>query len=244
MSGAYLEAKGERRPDTNAFCQKMAIEACLNRPWEVLLLASRKFLLSCDGPISVGYDEPRLQEKLNIGFNRKQMLNVLAKGLVGHDLADEAAVSAFVLAHYRPIPWFPFLDDAWATPTVGSRGDNPGPASVPRLPIFFMLALAGMAVFLATPGPFRRFHIAWLLSLSGLWFAVELTGVVNARYRFLFEPFCLIYAILGLAVVGEKLAGCFHPVVVGSKSAATPVGNESATAGRSSSPSLVAKTDL
>jgi hypothetical protein len=234
LSGAYLEAKGERRPDTNAFCQKMAIEACLNRPWEVLPLAARKFLLSDDGRVSIGYDEPRLQEKLNVGFNRKEMLNVLAKGLVGRDLADEEAVSAFVLAHYRPFPWYPFLDDAWATLTVGSRGEHPGANSVPPLPAFFILALAGMAIALAVPGPFQRFHIAWILCLSGLWFAVELTGVVNPRYRYVFEPFCLIYAIFGLAVVGEKLAGCFHPAAGKTKSTPTPTGDESMPVGRSS----------
>lgn len=210
MSGEYLEAKGMHNPDTNSFCQKLAIEACLNQPWETLILAGRKFLLSNDGAISIGYNEPRLTQKLNIGFNRKNMLNVLSKGLVGHDLKDEAAVSAFVRDHYHPFSWYPFLDDTWARFTVGIPVDHVGEAPIPPLPVFFMLAFSGMAIAMAMPGPLQRFHIAWILILSGVWFAVELTGVINARYRFLFEPFCLIYVALGMGLLGKKMVCCFR----------------------------------
>lgn len=227
MTGEYLEAKGERKPDTNSLCQRLALEACLNRPWALPPLAARKFLLSNNSPISIGYNEPRLHQKLIIGFNRKNMLNILSKGLVGRDLKDEAAVSDFVLEHYHPFSWYPFLDDTWARLTVGLIAGHAGEGPIPPLPVFFMLALAGMAVFLATGGQFQRFHIAWIVSLSGLWFAVELTGVVNSRYRFLFEPFCLIYATLGLALLCLKMADGFRAVARRIKCPATPAADES-----------------
>jgi len=207
MTGEYLEAKGVVDPDTNDFCEKLAIEACLHQPWALPGLARRKFLLSAKGPVSIGYDEPRLQEKLNIGFNRKNMLGVLAKGLTGRELSDTPAVEAFVKDHYHPMPWFAFLDESWQRLTVANDNDITSKAmQVPNLPAFFVLALLGAGVFLASPGPLQRFHIAWILSLSGLWFAVELTGVVNPRYRFAFEPFCLIYATLGFLAAGVNAA--------------------------------------
>jgi len=207
MTGEYLEAKGVVDPDTNDFCEKLAIEACLHQPWALPGLARRKFLLSAKGPVSIGYDEPRLQEKLNIGFNRKNMLGVLAKGLTGRELSDTPAVEAFVKDHYHPMPWFAFLDESWQRLTLANDNDITSKAmQIPNLPAFFVLALLGAGVFLASPGPLQRFHIAWILSLSGLWFAVELTGVVNPRYRFAFEPFCLIYATLGFLAAGVNAA--------------------------------------
>jgi hypothetical protein len=36
-----------------------------------------------------------------------------------------------------------------------------------------------------------------------------LTGVVNSRYRFVFEPFCIIYALLLLDVLWSGVASFF-----------------------------------
>ena len=225
MSGEYLEARGLQNSDTNAFCQKLAIEACLNRPSETLLLAIHKFLLSNYSPISIGYSEPILQQKLDVGFTRKDMLSVLSKGLVGRDLKDKQAVSEFVSAHYHPFAWYPFVDDTWQRLTVGLKVEHVGHPPIPPLSIFFVLALAGMAICMAISGPFQRFHVAWILSLGGLWFAVVLTGVINARYRFLFEPFCLIYATAGPALLCTKMAS-------GIKGADAPAGNNASPASK------------
>lgn len=224
MTGTYLEARGARNPPTNAFCQKLAVEACLNQPWAVPVLAERKFLLSTRGSMSVGYSEPRMQEKLYVGFNRKNLLDTLSIGLVGQDLRGDVALSTFVKEHYRPFSWYPYLDEGWRKLTLGKRGESDllGRSAVPTLPIFFFLSLAGMAIVLATPGSFQRLHFAWLLCLAGLWFAVELTGVVNPRYRFVFEPFCLIYAIHGLGSFGSKVASGFRALARQTDSGATP----------------------
>ncbi len=213
LAATHLEAKGVVNGDTNALCQKMAFEACLNQPLEIPLVVERKFLRSNDSPTSIGYDEPRLQQKLNVGFNRKNMLNVLSKGLLGQELKGEEAVWEFVREHYHPFSWYRFLDTNWRRFTIGLRDDEgiPGSAPTPHWATFFVLGFAGFAMALVAPGPLRRFHLAWVPSLCGLWFAVELAGVVNPRYRFVFEPFCLIYAILGLTIVCAMVAGAFRP---------------------------------
>jgi hypothetical protein len=73
------------------------------------------------------------------------------------------------------------------------------------LPWFFVLALAGMAGAILWPGPLRIFHLSWILSLGAIWFLVMLTGVVNARYRFIFEPFCALYALLFFDLLGRAI---------------------------------------
>ena len=206
MTGDYLSEQGVIDPDTNALCQKLAFEACLHEPLALPGLAIRKFLSAAHGPISIGYDEPRLQQKLNIGFNRKGRLGVLSKRLTGMDLKDEAGVAAFVAAHYHVMPWYDVIEVGWNWLTKTEKKDNGlGATAPPRLPAFFAFGLIGMAVVAATAGRLRKFQIAWLLSLAGLWFAVHLAGVVNPRYRFVFEPFCLIYAILGLTIAGARI---------------------------------------
>ncbi len=212
MSGDYLKSQGVTNPDTNAFCQKLAFEACLRHPWALPELAARKFLLATPGPVSIGYDEPRLQEKLNIGFNRKGRLEILSRDLTGLQLRDEQEVSAFVAAHYHSMPWFSYLDERWQSLTTSEKPQaSPGATAIPRLPLFFVLGLSGMGMLGSMCRHLKSFHIAWVLSLAGLWFAVHLTGVVNPRYRFAFEPFCLIYAILGFTIAFARARAAFHP---------------------------------
>ena len=208
MVAEYLGTKNARNPDANALCQKLAIEAARTQPLQLPVIAYRKFLKSNNSPTSIGYTEPKLTQKLNVGFNRKGMLDILAPGLVGKALPDEQAVAGFVREHYHPIGWFPFLDRSWQRMTIGLRDDEevPGSAPAPHLALFFALAIGGFGVAIVAGKPFRKFHVAWILALGGLWFAVELAGVVNARYRFIFEPFCLIYIFLGLTIVASAVA--------------------------------------
>jgi hypothetical protein len=67
-----------------------------------------------------------------------------------------------------------------------------------------------MVIAMATSGSLQRFHIAWLLCMGGTWFAVVLTGVVNPRYRFAFEPFCFLYAAFGLSLMCTNLGRIFR----------------------------------
>jgi len=50
-------------------------------------------------------------------------------------------------------------------------------------------------------GTLRRVQLSWVLALGGLWFVVMFTGVLNMRYQFVFEPFCVIYVFLGFDVL-------------------------------------------
>jgi hypothetical protein len=68
-----------------------------------------------------------------------------------------------------------------------------GDRSVPGVPLFFILAGVGMVASICRPGPLVRLHVAWVMTMGFLFMVVMLTGVMNSRYRFVFEPFCLLY---------------------------------------------------
>ena len=197
----YLAAHKELRTDKNSLCLKLAIEACKNRPFDLPALAAKKFLISNAGASSIGFIEPKLHRKLEVGFTRTDWLPGMWKGLTGRELKDREAMVAFVGENYHPIDWYSALDRAWLGMTLTARegGLKSGDSWIPNLSYFYILALAGMAASLVLNGPMRAMQFPWLLTLAGLWFAVELTGVINARYRYVFEPFCVIYALSALA---------------------------------------------
>ncbi|MEP6673345.1 MAG: hypothetical protein ABJF10_29620 [Chthoniobacter sp.] len=208
MAEAYLKAKGQRGADGNLLCQKMAMEACVHQPWASLRLAVDKFCLATRFPTSIGYDEPFLSKKLKVGFNRKEELGVLGHGLIGRDgLKNPVDVDAFVREHYHPMKWYRAWDKSWAELTLGADEDEDivRDTPIPALPIFFWVALAGMLIAMLSPGPLQKFHFAWIMSLAVLWFVVSLTGVSNPRYRYAFEPFCVIYIFVGAMLLGMHI---------------------------------------
>ena len=93
--------------------------------------------------------------------------------------------------------WFSPLQRAWSLPDAGAamgfaRG---GQAVHARLAGLLPGGEgAGMLAALFPRDRLWRFHLPWIAAFFGVWFAVMLTGVVNPRYRFVFEPFCLFYA--------------------------------------------------
>src|SRR5581483_4887103 len=199
----YLSSRSgkERKMEINAFCEKLAVEAMLTHPFRLPVIAWKKFLLGTISPVSVGFNNRTLYDKQIIGFMRKGWLPDFARFLVGHPFTDRAEIDAFVHAHYQPLKWYDKLDAKWRHYTLKVRPREPKRAQFPSTPYFFQIALFGMALALVRPGKMRALHVAWLAALFGLWFGVMLTGVVNPRYRFAFESFCLIYVFFLLDCV-------------------------------------------
>ena len=90
--------------------------------------------------------------------------------------------------------WFDWLQRVWFFGTTGARIPWPGQvAGTPGIPLFYLLGVAGMVLGVLRAGPMRKLHIAWAITLAFAASVVMLTGVVNPRYRFVFEPFVLLY---------------------------------------------------
>ncbi|MDP9292100.1 MAG: hypothetical protein M3O82_07045 [Verrucomicrobiota bacterium] len=196
----YLRATGQRnRWNRGAFCQKLAVEAMLHEPLQLPVIALNKFLMSCNLPTSGGFTQYWVQDKQHSSFLGKKWLFELMKGLTGIDLRTKEQVIAFINEKYQPLnpDWFAKLQTVWSSATLTAPGEarHFGMAKVPRIPYFFVIVALGMLAAIVRPGALQRFHIAWLLTFFGVWFVVLLTGVVNPRYRFVFEPFCVIYAL-------------------------------------------------
>ena len=67
--------------------------------------------------------------------------------------------------------------------------------TLPGTPYFILFGLSGMAASILRGGKLYPVRLSWCATLLGVWFIVMLTGVVNSRYYFVFEPFVLIYAL-------------------------------------------------
>lgn len=210
----YYQAKGEQG-DPGAFCQKLAVEAACHRPLTLPLIAANKFLQSLSGSTSGGFTGYWVLEKQYKSYLRKKWMLQIMKGLTGRELHHPGEVIAFINQAYRPLhpDWFAALQRAWNSLTLHARvtPDRHYPtAKIPGAPLFFVLAGLGMLVAMLRRGALQVFHIPWVLALGGVWVAVLLTGVVNARYRFVFEPFCVLYALLFFDAAASGVAACLN----------------------------------
>jgi hypothetical protein len=209
----YLKSINDRRTTYGQFCQRLAIEAALHRPLLLPVIALNKFLVASASPPSGDFGGWWMQVKQIESCTYKEWMVRLMPRLAGPRLAGQPpgkeSVVAFVQREYVPLnnsvtppdPAKPGADPfgklqrAWAALTTGARAgeQHDGPRTVPGLPAFFILAAAGMLASICRPGPLRRLHIAWVVTLGFVFMVVMLTGVMNPRYRFVFEPFCLLY---------------------------------------------------
>jgi hypothetical protein len=207
----YLKSLGKPSGDRNinALAQKLALEAVRRRPLTLPILAADKFLITCrpepDGTYmdtSGGYDSYWIYDKQRDALERRNFMKALMPGLTGRALDDNAAIEAFLKQEYQPMSpdWFTPLQKAWSKLTLGFQWGSHGADKrfIPGWPALCVVAAVGMLVSLIPRDRLWRFHLPWAGTLMGVWFAVMLTGIVLPRYRFVFEPFFLIYAMLAM----------------------------------------------
>jgi hypothetical protein len=113
------------------------------------------------------------------------------------------------------VPWFNDLSAKWLEAVNAYRLPDeiyPNP-QYPAfqithygVPIYFLVAAAGVIAVMLVPGPLRRFHVAWGLTLFGYFFVIMLTANVRPRFRIVFEPFWFLYIaiVLQLVISGIK----------------------------------------
>jgi hypothetical protein len=134
----------------------------------------------------------------------------LMKGLTGRALDTDAAIDAFIHQAYKPLSpdWFTPLQNAWSRLTLGFQWHSHGADKrfIPGWPAFCLLAAAGLLSSLIPRDRLWRFHWPWAATLIGVWFVVMLTGIVLPRYRFVFEPFFVFYALLPVDYAAGALA--------------------------------------
>jgi hypothetical protein len=193
----------------------LSVEILKRRPLDVLLTPLVKFQLVSDGWASgADFGPHALLEKQPQAIHRLgDEINVLGLGLTGQKL-DQAGMQQFALTHYNAarMAWFTDYETAWSRLSIAARLPDrhadkprwahdfisviPDPENViPGVPIYFILAWAGMLAAMLIPGPLRLVQTAWILAMLLTWYAATMVGVTNARFRFAYDPVCYIYAI-------------------------------------------------
>jgi hypothetical protein len=207
---AYLKAKKGSTEKIGGFCQRLAIEAAEHKPWLLPVFVVEKFLQGTVSPDDDGFGQRWLQVmQIRSCTCKKWMLGLMPR-LTGRDIETDDQVAAYVRQEFQPIrpDWFQPLQRGWQAMTTGAR--IPLPLRMPKtpgFPLFYLSGLAGMAVAIVRPGPMQKVHFAWLTALGFTAAVVMLTGVVNPRYRFVFEPFVLLYIfVLADALCGSRRA--------------------------------------
>lgn len=191
---------------------KLARETCLKNLWSLPGLALMKFkLVATQSPAGL-FDNNILFGKQRDAFDDNVDRNVrLSKGLTGQHLTDETALQGFIDRNYGEVRWFNQLSAKWletvnAWRLADKEYPNPdrnwGPIVHHGVPLYFIAAVFGAVIAMLLPGPLRKFHIAWGLTLFGYFFVIMLTANVRPRFRIVFEPFWFMYiAMLADALI-------------------------------------------
>jgi hypothetical protein len=216
----YLKSMGKNSDDAHvgALAQKLAIEAICRNPLMLPSIAADKFLITCRPDpkgeftdTSGGCTPFWIYGKQSEAMVRRKFMIPLMKGLTGRDIENDAGIDAFLHSEYKPLDpdWFTPLQKVWSGLTLGLQWGSHGADKrfIPGWPGFCLLAAAGMAVALIPRDRLWRFHLPWLAALMGVWFLVMLTGIVLPRYRFVFEPFWMIYIFLLVDFLASAVAG-------------------------------------
>ncbi len=222
---AYIRARDKLGPDAKIKKEEvigierdLCVEILKRRPMDVFLRPFVKFQLASDGWAS-GEDFGRhaLLEKQPQAIDRLHgETSVLGVGLTGRQL-DEEGLLQFARDHYDPdlMRWFTEYEKAWSWASIAVRlPDRPAPEPrwahdfisvipnaeniIPGIPVYFLLAFAGMLAALFIPTPLRWIQAAWLLAMLFTWYTATMVGVTNARFRFAYDPVCYIYAVAAI----------------------------------------------
>ena len=207
----YLKSQGKKADDAHvsALAQKLALEAMRHQPQLLLAIAANKFRMTCrpdqSGDFtdtSGGFTPYWIYGKQTEALARRKFMKPLFKGLIGYPLNSDAEVNAYLHGKFTPLSpdWFSPLQDIWSRITLAFQWPDHGSDKrfIPGWPGLVLLAAIGMIASFIPRDRDRlwRLHLPWVAALAGVWLAVMLTGVVNPRYRFVFEPFCILYACL------------------------------------------------
>lgn len=206
----YIKTHGLKdQTDEHKLAKRIAMQACLSHPGALPKIAINKFLLGMYVPSTGSFDERWVYDKQQRAFERNDDTMVkLAKRLTGRAMSDPAELVTFMRAHYRPVGWFNWLEEKWFTAILkfGFPPTDYAQRSLPGLSYFFAVAACGLLATVVLPGRLWRLHVAMLGVWIGLFAVSFLVGPLNQRYRFIFEPFAVVYAlILFDAVIGLAL---------------------------------------
>jgi len=216
-------SKADAQPKSDEIMKAICLEILRERPWAVFILPFQKFRLAVDGWTSYAFNERYLRSRQFEAAKKSEwMFQRLGSLLTGESVHTEDDMKRFIYSHYDAdrVAWFGDYQGAWSRAINHFRtadekplkprwvhdffgGIHGGRKMIPGVPFFFLLGLAGMLAAILRWQRFGLFHLTWVSIMLFTWYAATLIAVTNARFRFAYEPFCLIYAFLLFDVLIE-----------------------------------------
>ena len=192
------DAKGYNPKKVNALCLRLALETASRQPLRLPGIVIDRFLSRIDDDSGGQFASHDIYTRQYRALLRGQRHDAgLGLRLAGVPLDTNDEIASFIYARYdeKNVAWYNRWEAGWMD--VIGRFRLPDTTysptcTLPGLPLFYLVAICGAVMALVVPGR-RRFHWAFLPVLGGVWFTVMLTGAVMPRYRFVLEPFWLLY---------------------------------------------------
>lgn len=208
---AYLGATALPEDDqfrvANKFCTKVAIETCLRRPFSAAFVMMKKGL---------GKIREMTGNEMEIGLLHDKTADVLQRSPEAEMLLTRAGLRGpneaadFVNAHYpAEVPQFNTLRKYWSNAVNGISIPRDewhfAGARWPAIPVFYLLALAGLITAISQKSALRSWHISFGICFGCVLSVVMLTANVRGRFRFFLEPFWLLYFLVFADFVATKI---------------------------------------
>jgi hypothetical protein len=198
----------------NGACAKAAMEIARARRAELPGLAYARFRHVAYKTTGERFEVRRFQgEQDEVVAQDFADIRPITKRLFGRETGGEAETRRHVAGNSpkREIGWVSVLDgwyqranEQWCFPgTYYDEKERPG------IPVFYAVVALGLVAAIARGGPLGPFHLAWGVTLVGLWCVIVLTGSTKPRFQFVFSPFLPIYCAVffdALATVARPLA--------------------------------------
>jgi hypothetical protein len=208
---AYLGATSLPEDDqfrvANKFCTKVAIETCLRRPFSAAFVMVKKGIGKIRELTGNEMENGLLRDKTADVLQRSPEAEILLTrtGLRGPDEAQ-----AFVVAHYpEEVPWFNTLRKYWSNAINGISIPRDewrfAGAKWPAIPVFYMLAIAGLITAISQKSALRSWHISLAICFGFVLSVVMLTANVRGRFRFFLESFWLLYFLVFADFIAAKI---------------------------------------
>jgi hypothetical protein len=213
--GPRVKSKRAEGEEEGRIVRGLCLETLRAEPVKTILTPWLKFHLAIDAWSSYSWDKQSVWERQKEAFTMKDwMLGTLGRGLTGQALTADT-VSDWIRANYRAswVLWFtnyqekwnqaliflrlpdqPMADERWVHDFYGGVPD--WSHKVPGVPFYYILSFLGMLLALVRPSGLRGFHFAWVATVLGGLYVCSMVGVTNGRFRFVYEPFFLLYFFL------------------------------------------------
>jgi hypothetical protein len=195
--------------------RNLCLETLEAEPVKTLLTPWTKFHLAIDAWSSYCWDKHALWVLQPEAMTMKDWMTlVLGRGLTGQSLTLDN-VSDWVRAHYQAhrVLWFTGYQEQWNQALIFLRLPDRDMADerwvhdfyggvpnwlhkVPGIPFYYIIGFIGMLLSFLRPGKMRGLHFAWVATVLGGIYVCSMVGVTNGRFRFVYEPFFLLYFFL------------------------------------------------